>query len=160
MKTKILNGSKIIEIAQSEIGTKEQPANSNKTKYGEWFGFNGVAWCAIFVSWVYHHAGFPLGNIGWLKGFAGCLTGVAHFKKQGEIIQAHEAQAGDIVFFDWNNDGRHDHVGIFVRKINDTYFETIEGNTSLTNQSNGGEVMLRKRKYSSGIIFVHPKILY
>lgn len=145
--------SKIIEIAEKEIGYSEAPANSNKTKYGKWFGFDGVAWCGMFVSWCYDEAGQPLGNIGFSKGFAGCQTAVAFYKKKGKITN--EPVAGDIVFFDWNGDGRYDHTGIFVRHINEIYFETIEGNTSLTNQSNGGQVMRRKRKYT-GVIFVHP----
>lgn len=145
--------SKIIEIAEKEIGYSEAPANSNKTKYGKWFGFDGVAWCGMFVSWCYDKAGQPLGNIGFSKGFAGCQTAVAFYKKKGKITN--EPVAGDIVFFDWNGDGRYDHTGIFVRHINEIYFETIEGNTSLTNQSNGGQVMRRKRKYT-GVLFVHP----
>lgn len=147
---------KIIEIATAEIGTKENPPNSNHTKYGEWFGLDEVAWCGIFVSWCYHHAGFPLGKIGFSKGFAGCQTAVAHFRKTGEITTT--PQPGDIVFFDWNGDKRFDHTGIFVKQINSKYFETIEGNTSFTNQSNGGEVMKRQRAYHN-CIFVHPKVL-
>lgn len=150
---RILLGEEIVRVAQKEIGYSEQPVNSNKTKYGKWFGLDGVAWCGMFVSWVYAHAGFSLGNIGFRKGFAGCQTAVAFFRKQGTIST--NPIAGDIVFFDWNGDGRYDHTGIFVRKIDDTTFESIEGNTSLTNQSNGGQVMLRKRKYNTAI-FVHP----
>lgn len=148
--------SKIIEIARAEVGVSESPKNSNKTKYGEWFGLNGVAWCAIFVSWVYDKAGYPLGNIGFKKGMAGCQTAVAHFKKTKEVTK--NPVAGDIVFFDWNLDGRYDHVGIFVRKIDDKTFETVEGNTSLTNQSNGGQVMLRIRDFDKRVLFVHPKV--
>lgn len=148
---------KIIEVARKEIGYTEMPANSNETKFGKWFGLDGVAWCGIFVSWCYHTAGYPLGDIGFVKGFAGCQTAVNHFRKTGEITN--NPQPGDIVFFDWNLDGRYDHTAIFVRQINEDYFETIEGNTSLVNQSNGGQVMLRKRKYSEGVVFVHPKCL-
>ncbi len=36
--------SKILEIASKEVGQGEVPLNSNKTKYGKWFGFDGVAW--------------------------------------------------------------------------------------------------------------------
>lgn len=144
---------KIIEIAEKEIGYTEIPSNSNKTKYGKWFGFDGVAWCGMFVSWCYDKAGQPLSNIGFSKGFAGCQTAVAHYKKKNKITTT--PVPGDIVFFDWNNDGRYDHTGLFVKDIDGTSFETIEGNTSLTNQSNGGQVMRRKRKYS-GVLFVHP----
>lgn len=149
--------SMIVEVAELEIGQKESPRNSNKTKYGKWFGFDGVAWCAIFVSWVYDNAGFSLGNIGFSKGYAGCMIAVEHFNKTKEITNT--PIPGDIVFFDWNLDKRYDHTGIFVKSIDKNYFETIEGNTSLTNQSNGGQVMRRRRKYGKGVIFVHPKCL-
>lgn len=147
---------KIISIAQAEIGYKEYPANTNKTKYGKWFGWDGVFWCAIFVSWAYDKAGYSLGNIGFLKGYAGCDSAVSLFKKRGEITLT--PKEGDIVFFDWNGDKRYDHTGIFVKDIDGKTFETIEGNTSISNQSNGGEVMRRVRNYSI-CIFAHPKVL-
>ena len=148
---------KIVDVAAKEVGYQETPANTNRTKYGKWFGFDGVAWCAIFVSWVYDKAGVPLGNMGWPKGFAGCQSGIDIFRKKNRIIE--NPQEGDIVFFDWNLDGRYDHVGIFVKHIDKNTFETIEGNTSLTNQSNGGQVMRRTRKYWKGVVFVSPKVL-
>ena len=144
--------NEIIRIAEKEIGTGEKPLNSNKTKYGKWFGFDGVAWCGMFVSWCYTQAGFPLPKIGFTKGFAGCQTAVAYFKKNDQITT--EPTAGDIVFFDWNADGRYDHTGLFVKWIDENFFETIEGNTSVANDSNGGNVMVRKRNKKNAI-FVH-----
>jgi len=151
-----MNGQKIVEIASKEIGIEESPKNSNKTKYGKWFGFDGVAWCGMFVSWCYAQAGKPLGNIGYLKGFAGCQTAFAHFTKTKEITN--KPVAGDIVLFDWNNDKRYDHTGIFVKWLDDNRFEAIEGNTAVGNDSNGGKVMLRIRNKKFAI-FVHPKVL-
>lgn len=145
----------IINTAEKEIGVIETPKNSNKTKYGKWFGLDGVAWCGMFVSWVYANAGKQLPNIGFSKGYAGCQTAVTFFKKSGWITK--NPVAGDIVFFDWNADGRYDHTGIFVKAIDKNTFETIEGNTSLVNQSNGGQVMKRIRNYSTAL-FVHPKL--
>jgi len=144
---------KLIDIAKSEIGVSEYPKNSNKTKYGKWFGLDGVPWCGIFVSWCYFQAGLALPNIGFSKGFAGCQTAVAYFKKNKKIVLI--PQAGDIVFFDWNGDGRYEHASIFVVKINNIHFESIEGNTSLTNNSNGGGVMLRTRNFENAI-FARP----
>ena len=136
--------SKIVEIALKEIGYTETPKNSNKTKYGKWFGFDGVAWCGMFVSWCYDQAGQRLPNIGFSKGFAGCQTAVAWAKKNKKIVT--DPQPGDIVFFDWNGDGRYDHTGIFEMANPDgKTFRTIEGNTSYENQSNGGSVMNRTR---------------
>ncbi|MDV6169536.1 CHAP domain-containing protein [Flavobacterium sp. DG1-102-2] len=151
------NIQNIINIALAEIGYSENPANSNKTKYGEWFGLNGVAWCGIFCSWVYSKAGFQLPKIGFAKGFAGCATAVSYFKKYHTITLS--PKPGDLVFFDWNADGNYDHVGLFYDwKIPFKEFYTIEGNTSLTNQSNGGQVMKRARK-AANVLFVHPNIL-
>lgn len=144
--------SKIIEIAMKEVGTKESPPNSNKQKYGEWFGLNSLPWCAMFVSWCYAQAGKPLPNIGFSKGFAGCQTGFNFFTKKGWITD--KPVAGDIVLFDWNNDGRHDHTGLFVEWLRDGVFTSIEGNTSMNNDSNGGNVMVRTRQKSRAI-FVH-----
>ena len=155
MKTK---GQLIADIAYSERGYTESPKNSNKTKFGKWFGFDGVAWCAIFVCWCYDKSGNRLPNIGFRKGFAGCQTAVAYFKKSKEVTK--NPSVGDIVFFDWNGDKRYDHTGIFNgwKDKKNGLFYTIEGNTSLTNQSNGGEVMSRTRS-KNNVIFVHPKVL-
>lgn len=144
--------SKIVEVAKKEIGQVEIPKNSNKTKYGHWFGMDGYAWCGMFVSWCYFMAGQQLPKIGFSKGFAGCQTAVAYFKKNGQVTKT--PIAGDIVFFDWNKDGRYDHTGIFVKWLNENEFETIEGNTAVGNDSNGGQVMRRKRNKSVAI-FVH-----
>lgn len=145
--------SRIVSIAQSQIGTTEQPSGTNKTKYGKWFGLDGVAWCGIFVSWCYDQAGKPLGRIGFLNGFAGCQTAVAHFKKKGKITT--NPVAGDIVFYDWNGDGRYDHTGIFVNWTSKDTFRAVEGNTAIGNDSNGGQVMERDRNKKVAI-FVHP----
>ena len=143
----------VIEIALKQIGTVEEPKNSNNTKYGEWFKLQGVAWCGIFVSWCYAMANKQLPKIGFAKGFAGCQTAVAYFREKKMTTPS--PKEGDIVFFDWNGDGRFDHTGLFVRWVDEIHFETIEGNTSLTNQSNGGQVMSRIR-VNKNVVFVHP----
>ena len=143
---------KIIAMAAAEIGYLEDPLGTNQTKYGKWFGLDGVPWCGMFVSWVYAHAGLPLGNIGFLKGFAGCQTAVAHFRKAGKIVK--NPKQGDIVFFDWNDDGRYDHCGVYVFDRDSLRIVTIEGNTSTKNQSNGGLVMMRVRDKRLSNIYV------
>jgi len=149
--------NKIVEVAISQLGYSENPPNSNLTKYGEWFGLNGVPWCAIFVSWVYHQAGYPLGNIGSPKGMAGCQYAVDYFIKSRSLVT--EPIPGDLVFFDWNDDGRYDHVGIFEGWGDSDSFITIEGNTSMKNDSNGGSVMRRIRYSIVKYIFVRPPVL-
>lgn len=133
--------SELIKIATAEIGYSEE--EGNKTKYGKWFGLNGVAWCGMFVSWCFAQANKQLPKIGFSKGFAGCQTAFKYFKDKDLLTDT--PQPEDIVFFDWNSDGRFDHTGIYESKIDDNFFWCIEGNTSLKNQSNGGSVMRRKR---------------
>ena len=55
----------VLNKAQSQDGTAESPPNSNKSIYGLWYepSLNGQKWCAMFVSWVFDHAGHPLGHI-------------------------------------------------------------------------------------------------
>lgn len=149
--------NKIVEIARREIGVTEAPPNSNQTKYGAWFGMQNVAWCGIFVSWVYDQAKFNLGNMGYRRGFAGCQTAYNLFLSKNEITT--HPQPGDIVLFDWNADHRFDHTGIFIKDNGDNKtFTSVEGNTSYKNDSNGGAVMERIRNYSTAT-FVHPKVL-
>lgn len=139
--------NKIIDIAKKEIGYSEQPGN--KTKYGKWFGLDGVPWCGIFVSWVYAKAGVPLPKIGFDKGFAGCQTAYEFFKKKGMITK--NPKPGDIILFDFNGDERFDHTGLYIDGLN---LATIEGNTSHKNQTNGGSVMPRVRNLNN-VIFVN-----
>lgn len=148
----------LIQVATKEIGTKEFPAGSNLTKYGKWFGLNGVAWCGIFCSFVYDAAGVNLGTIDYTRGFAGTNYAVNNVHKWGKKITKEQALPGDIVFFDFNGDKKWDHVGLFVKDIGNDMFETIEGNTAVGNDSNGGQVMRRHRRYTN-TLFVRPNVL-
>lgn len=153
-----MNGKKVLEMAIKQIGIKEEPPNSNQTKYNVWFGLPNLPWCAMAVSWCYAQSGFALGNIGYAKGFAGCQTGYAHFLSTGEITTS--PQEGDIVLYDWDSNGRFDHTGIFETWTHDGKFTAIEGNTAVGNDSNGGEYMRRERSiHKCRVVFVHPKVL-
>lgn len=153
-----------IEIALKEVGTKENPPESNNVKYNTWIYGKAVAdtklskypWCAAFVSWCYDQAGMNLGRIDVLKGFIGCNAAVNSVSKWGKLVTI--PQANDVCFFDWQGDGRFDHTGLFKRDLGNGMFESIEGNTSGTNDSNGGEVMIRQRKYKN-CVFIRPNSL-
>ena len=140
----------VINVARREVGYFE--GRGNLTKYGEWFGLNGVAWCGIFVSWCYAKGGVKLPNIGFKRGFAGCQTAFEYFKAHNMLTK--NPMAGDIVLYDWQGDGRYDHTGIYIKHNDNETFSAIEGNTSTANQSNGGCVMVRTRKYKN-CIFAH-----
>lgn len=144
----------VLNVARRTIGNKESPAGSNRTPYGEWYGWNGVPWCAIWVSYCFYHAGMPLPPIQSKKGFAYCPYGVSYYRDRDRFNKTPEA--GAIVFFDWRGDGIADHVGI-VEKVEPGKVISIEGNTSYSDNSNGGQVMRRSRSLSRGILgFAHP----
>lgn len=155
--------NKLLKIAAAEIGTVEHPAGTNKVKYNHWLYGRDVydgdrpgtkyPWCGAFVSWVFYIAGYPLGRIDYLNGFAGCPYAVTNVHKWGKIVT--DPQPGDVVFYDWNGDKRYDHTGIFEKDLGNGKFSAIEGNTAVGNDSNGGAVMRRDRSYNVAI-FVRP----
>lgn len=140
----------VITVARREVGYIEE--KGNLTKYGKWFGLDGVAWCGIFVSWCYAKGGVKLPRIGFWRGFAGCQTAAQYFKNHNMLTT--NPIAGDIVLYDWQGDKRYDHTGIFLKQIDTNTFAAIEGNTSTANQSNGGSVMIRIRHYKYSV-FAH-----
>ena len=127
----------IIAIAESQLGYTEYPPGSNATKYGEWYGMNGEPWCDMFVSWVFAQA-----DASHLIGgkFAYCPYHEQWFKDNG-LWSDSNPQKGDIVFF---GHPIASHIGIVIEPINGGV-RTIEGNTSLSNDDNGGAVMERTR---------------
>lgn len=79
--------------------------------------------------------------------FSGCQNGVNWFKAVGSWQESgYIPNPGDIIFFDWENDGLVDHVGI-VEKIEKNKIYTIEGNSI-------GD-MCRENKYS-----INDKVIY
>jgi len=130
----------VLDIARAEIGYIETPVN--RTKYGAWYGMNGSPWCGMFVSWVFAQAGLkhilPDCNQAYTPIFAN------GFKKQhrwGTI-----PKVGAIVFFDFpDSKDRIQHVGIVDTILSDGSLKTIEGNTSIRSDDNGGMVKYRHR---------------
>lgn len=140
----------VVSVAWGELGYTEK--KDNKTKYGEWFGLDGVPWCGIFVSWCYAMAGRKLPQIGFRLGFASCQKAFTYFKEKNMLTK--NPMPGDIVLYDWKGDGNYNHTGIYFKGKDQFTFSAIEGNTAWDNQRNGGSVMLRVRAYR-GCIFVH-----
>ena len=127
--------SSILKIAAGELG------NTNGSKYGS------GAWCAHFVSWCARQAGVEK-NVIANSGYATADDlGVLYFGrkivngKRTEIdYSQYVPQKGDLIFFDWENNGicmktpesfYGDHVG-FVESfdLNKKEVKTIEGNSS------------------------------
>ena len=112
----------IVEVALTQLG------NEGGQPYWSWYGFDThVDWCACFVSWCAEQCGYIDGGI--IPKFSVCSDGVSWFSGNGQWQdRSYEPSAGDIIFFDWDNDGVTDHVGI-VEKCENGLVYTVEGNS-------------------------------
>ena len=136
----------VVRIASGEVGYREGPNNWNR--YAPEVGHaNNAAWCGSFTDWVLKKAG-QTGEPSsiWTP------SGLQAYRRLGRAIDRNgPAQAGDLVYFDWQGGtgtSGVDHVGIVVASRPDGQIETVEGNTSASNsgsQSNGGGVHRRVR---------------
>jgi len=133
--------------AISQIGVKESPADSNKVKYCDWYGMVGP-WCAMFVTWCYETSGDAAAFVkGSRYAYVPYLLSDGYAGKY-KLAVTDDPLPGDLVCYDWSFDGEYDHVGLF-EKWTGASFTAIEGNTSTSNDSNGGSVMRRTRNPSA-----------
>ena len=149
--------SKVIETARGELGQTENPAGSNLTKYGFWYGVNGVPWCVIFLAWIFDQAGERMAFFGGGK-TASCSILLRWYKEQGLTVPVGEVQAGDIVILNFHGKQEPEHCGLLVEtpvQNGRQVIWTIEGNTSASDgsQSNGGMVC-EKIRYPRQIVSV------
>lgn len=145
---------KIIELAKSQLSVK---AEKNKVvKYStEYYGQpKGVDWCVIFVWWLFNHSGLAsLFYDGGKTASCGALWTWAKNKKQ-VVYNTDDIRPGDIVIFSFYE--AHDHMGICETSDRNTV-TTIDGNTSiLGSQSQGGQVLRRKRNKKYIFAIVRP----
>lgn len=153
----------VIRVAESQVGYSRWDDPQAGTKYGRWYagltgdsyyGESGVPYCAMFVSWVFDQEGAECAG---LPG-AYCPSMLQAALDDGATVSLGNARTGDVVYFDWGNDGESDHVGIVVENCG-SYYETIEGNTSDTSsgsQTNGGVVARKSRSLSCVCGVVRP----
>lgn len=145
--------NELISIAKSQIGVKENPPNSNSVKYNLWMYGRNVSgpeypWCAAFVSWCFRN------DQSLCPKTASCLNMLQWFETRGQIVKT--PQPGDIVFFHYStNTRRTNHVGIVVG-VDGKIIITVEGNTSVSSNDNGGCVMERRRNKNI-VAYVRPK---
>lgn len=128
-------------VARSQVGYREGTNNNNK--YGVWFGFNHVAWCAIFLSWLSANSGLTYLGKPWR--FASTIAARDHAKRNHRwtttptvgtyAMMAHTSTTG--------------HVGFVIALLSGGRVVTIEGNTNDQGAREGNGVWLRTRTASS-----------
>lgn len=145
---------KALAALRAKIGVTESPAGSNTCWATEWYGMNGQPWCAMSASWAYVQAGSRHFAAGRAYAYVPYIVRDARANANGLSVTA-APLPGDLVCYDWQHDGEADHVGLFESwDVKGKTFYAVEGNTSLGNDSNGGEVMRRLRYVSDVQAFV------
>lgn len=138
----------LLDIARAELGTTESPAGSNNVKYNTaYYGrevYDGLwktefPWCVVFLWWCFRQAGAAELFYGGSK-TASCRQLLSYHKRQAVT----DYQPGDIIFYNFHGKATAEHVGIF-ESAGGSSIVTIEGNTGVGNDANGGAVMRRTR---------------
>ena len=124
----------LVAVALSQVGDVGGAA------YWSWYGYGThVDWCACFVSWCANECGYI--EEGTFPMFSSCRVGIEWFRDRNLWAErVFEPSPGMIIFFDWEQDGVADHVGIVERSENG-YIYTVEGNS--------GDAV-RERSYPQG----------
>lgn len=134
--------SKVVEQAQAWVGKKEADGshkeiidiyNSHRPLARGYAVKYTDAWCATFVSAV----AVKLGYTDIIPTECSCPKMIELFKNLGAWVEddSHVPKAGDVIFYDWEDDGKGDnkgganHVGI-VEKVDGDTITVIEGNYS------------------------------
>lgn len=145
----------VLKTAKSYLGVKETYNNNvifNTWYYGRVVSGPEYPWCIVFI-W----AVFTLANCGDLlyggKRIASAPYLMQWFADRGKLDMI--PRKGDVAFFNFNGGTLAEHGGI-VESYGNGYVTTIDGNTSASNQSNGGQVARRTRPMSQVLGFGHP----
>ena len=129
----------IVAIALAEEGYEE--GANNWTKYGDWYGMNNVAWCAIFISWAADQAGISrdiINKNAWAGDMGGSeCTGNfgGHYYPRSYVLNGwYTPVRGDVVYYDGSDvNGSSGHVELVV-----DYDPSTETITSIGGNTGGG----------------------
>jgi hypothetical protein len=144
------SGGEIVRIAQSQLGTTENPPGTNCNPYGPC-----VEWCSLFVAWVWKKAGVPLEGSTATYAYSGTpykwaqahesklsLPGTSSAPGESPFFDAEDNGArvlpptatpasGDAVFYGTGPEyGESAHIGIVERVFPNGEITTIDGNLS------------------------------
>jgi hypothetical protein len=115
------SGSAIVRVARSQLGVTESPPGSNCTMYGPC-----EEWCALFVAWVWQHAGIEMSGGTAPYAYSGSFYGWVKANGGRVLPPTATPSPGDAVLFGWGPTAS-EHVGI-VESVLSGEITTIDGN--------------------------------
>lgn len=111
------------------------------TRHGAVFGQNGVPFCDMGMTYCLRKVGVTDFDSAYVP------ARVSTARARGWLVPYGSARPGDMVTFDWDDDGEDDHIGA-VESTDSTGVNTIEFNTSDESNGNGGQVLRRHRPWA------------
>lgn len=119
----------IINMSRAQIGIKSKPYNDNKFNtwyYGGPVNNKELAWCVVFLRWVFAECG-KLKNFCGGEKTASC-TYVMHWAQLHGCWHKTGYKVGDMAIFTWSGNGP-EHIGVITEVVGNGVYKTIEGNT-------------------------------
>ena len=151
--------TKVIEAALADLKYTEYPFGSNKTKYGVWYGINGVPWCVQAQAYWFNKAREFKAFMGGEK-TASCSQLLAWHKAHGNVVDKSDIRAGDLLILNFTGTQETQHIGLVTEQLKNGLYHTVEGNTSPGeegSQSAGGCVALKTRSVKQVVAVIRPK---
>ena len=122
-----------------EVGTKY--GRDYATRHGAVFGQSGVPFCDMGMTYCLRKVDITDFDSAYVP------ARVSTARARGWLVETGAARPGDMVTFDWDDDGEDDHIGA-VESTDATGVNTIEFNTSDGSWGNGGLVLRRHRSWA------------
>ena len=154
----------LIDIALAQLGTKESPAGSNNVRYNTaYYGrevYDGLwdtkfPWCVTLLWWCFREAGASALFYGGEK-TASCRTLLGYYRARGQAVTDGDYQPGDLIFYNFQGGSDPEHVGL-CESFGGATVVSIEGNTGIGNDANGGAVMRRSRTLGQIVGAARPR---
>lgn len=151
----------IIAVALSQVSDTAAEDTNGSTKYHE--AYEGTKstweWCCAFVWWVFKQADASELFFGGGK-TAGCQALYDYYNNNVDlktqiVTTVEELQKGDVVFFQWGESGKANHVGICYQDYNssDGNIYSIDGNTGSSDDNSSKYVYKKTRDAKDTKIF-------
>lgn len=153
----------VLELARNHIGTEQydswqerlvQVYNTGMRSYSGYYIHTWDDWCDVFISSIFQMAGV----LDLIQKEAYVPFHIHLFKNQGIWIGNSTPQSGDIVTFDWDEDGVADHIA-FVEEVVNGKIVTLEGNTH-EDGGEGSRVLRKTHDMDSSVIFGYARPQY
>ena len=134
-----------------QLALAEKHLGEGGSKFRKFCGMSSGPYCNAFVCYVFNEAGNASLFYGGKK-VTYCPTSIKWCQNNLAQIPIYLALPSDVIYFDWEPNGKPNHIGFVRERKSDLEIYTIEGNTSKTNSSG--------RVVATGVVAYKTRQLY